>query len=91
MKDVIIAGAVRTPIGSFGGGLSSLTAGELGALVIAEAIKRSGISRDLVEEAIMGNVLQAAQGQNPARQMSLGAGLSVEIPAWTLNKVCGSG
>ncbi|MDR2161554.1 MAG: acetyl-CoA C-acetyltransferase, partial [Desulfovibrio sp.] len=91
MKDVIIAGAVRTPIGTFGGGLSSLSAGELGALVVAEAIRRAGITPDLVEEVIMGNVLQAAQGQNPARQMALKAGLSEEVPAWTLNKVCGSG
>jgi acetyl-CoA C-acetyltransferase len=91
MKDVIIAGAVRTPIGTFGGGLSSLSASDLGALVIAEAIKRAGITPDLVEEVIMGNVLQAAQSQNPARQMAVKAGLPVEIPAWTLNKVCGSG
>ncbi|MDR1360004.1 MAG: acetyl-CoA C-acetyltransferase [Deltaproteobacteria bacterium] len=91
MKDVIIAGAVRTPIGTFGGGLSSVSAADLGSLVIAEAVKRAGISPDLVEEVIMGNVLQAAQSQNPARQMAVKAGLAVEIPAWTLNKVCGSG
>jgi acetyl-CoA C-acetyltransferase len=90
-EQFIIAGAVRTPIGTFGGGLSTFTAGELGAFVIAEAIKRAGISADLVEEVIMGNVLQAAQGQNPARQMAIKAGLPNEIPSFTINKVCGSG
>ena len=91
MKEVIIAGAVRTPIGTFGGGLSTLSAGELGALVIAESMKRAGVTADMVDEVIMGNVLQAAQAQNPARQMAIKSGLPVEVPAWTLNKVCGSG
>jgi acetyl-CoA C-acetyltransferase len=91
MKDVVIVSAVRTAIGNFGGGLSTLTAGELGSLVIVEALKRAGIGADLVEEVIMGNVLQAAQSQNPARQMSVKAGLPYEIPSWTINKVCGSG
>jgi acetyl-CoA C-acetyltransferase len=91
MSEVVIASAVRTPIGSFGGGLSTLTAAELGGIVIAEALKRAGISADTVDEVIMGNVLQAAQGQNPARQMSIKSGLPIEIPSWTLNKVCGSG
>lgn len=91
MKEVIIAGAVRTPVGTFGGGLSTLSAGELGALVIAESMKRAGVTAGMVDEVIMGNVLQAAQAQNPARQMSIKAGLPVEVPAWTLNKVCGSG
>ena len=91
MKEVLIAGAVRTPIGTFGGGLSTLSAGELGALVIAESMRRAGVAADMIDEVIMGNVLQAAQSQNPARQMAVKAGLPVEIPAWTLNKVCGSG
>ncbi|MDR3175603.1 MAG: acetyl-CoA C-acetyltransferase [Desulfovibrio sp.] len=91
MRDVIIASAVRTPIGNFGGGLSTLSAGELGGLVIVEAVKRAGVSADMIDEVIMGNVLQAAQGQNPARQMAVKAGLPVEIPSWTMNKVCGSG
>lgn len=91
MKEIIIAGAVRTPVGTFGGGLSTLTAGELGALVIAESMKRAGVTADMVDEVIMGNVLQAAQAQNPARQMAIKSGLPVEVPAWTLNKVCGSG
>lgn len=91
MKEVVIAGAVRTAIGTFGGSLSNINAGELGALVVAEAMKRAGVTPDMVDEVIMGNVLQTAQSQNPARQMSIKAGLPVEIPAWTLNKVCGSG
>jgi acetyl-CoA C-acetyltransferase len=91
MNDVIIASAVRAPIGNFGGGLSSFNAGELGALVIAEALKRSGLAADEVDEVIMGNVLQAGQGQNPARQMSIKSGLPITVPSWTVNKVCGSG
>ena len=91
MKDVVIVSAVRTPVGSFGGSLSTLTAGELGSLVIAEAMKRAGIGSDQVEEVIMGNVLQAAQGQNPARQMAVKACLPYEVPSWTVNKLCGSG
>ena len=91
MKDVIIAGACRTPVGSFGGGLSTVSAAELGAVVIKEAMQRAGISGDMVEEVIMGNVLQTNQGQNPARQMAIYAGLAHEVPAWTVNKVCGSG
>ena len=91
MKEVVIASACRTAIGNFGGTLAPLTAAEMGAVVIEEAIKRAGISPVLVEEVIMGNVLQAGQGQNPARQMSMKAGLSEQIPSWTMNKVCGSG
>ena len=87
MKDVVIVSAVRTPVGNFGGSLSTLTAGELGSLVIAEAMKRAGIGSDQVEEVIMGNVLQAAQGQNPARQMAVKAGLPYEVPSWTVNKL----
>ncbi len=91
MKDVVIVSAVRTPVGSFGGILSSVLATDLGAIVISEAIKRAGISPQQVEEVIMGNVLQAGLGQNPARQAAMKAGIPVEVPAWTLNKVCGSG
>lgn len=91
MREVVIASAVRTPVGSFGGGLSTVSAIDLGALVISEAIKRAGIAPDQVEEVIMGNVLQAGLGQNPARQSSVKAGIPIEVPAWTLNKVCGSG
>ncbi len=91
MNEVVIASAVRTPVGSFGGGLSTVLAVDLGALVIAEAINRAGIVPGQVEEVIMGNVLQAGLGQNPARQAAVKAGLPFEVPAWTLNKVCGSG
>lgn len=91
MRDVVIVSAVRTAIGSFGGSLKDLPAVELGAIVIREALKRSGLTPDKVEEVIMGNVLQAGLGQNPARQAAVKAGLPIEVPAMTLNKVCGSG
>ena len=91
MKEVVIVSAVRTAIGSFGGGLKDVPAVDLGALVIKEAVNRAGIKPELVEEVIMGNVLQAGLGQNPARQAVIKAGLPVEVPAMTINKVCGSG
>ena len=91
MKDAVIVSAVRTAIGKFGGMLSGVSTVELGAIVIREAMARAGISGEIVDEVIMGNVLQAGLGQNPARQAALRAGLPVETPAWTLNKVCGSG
>jgi acetyl-CoA C-acetyltransferase len=91
VKDVVIVSAVRTPIGSFGGALGQIEASELGAVVIKEAINRAGISPEQVEEVILGNVLQGGQGQNPARQAAIKAGLKNEIPSWTLNKLCGSG
>ncbi len=91
MRDVVIVSAVRTPVGSFCGALGKQPAAELGALVIKEAINRAGISPDQVDEVIMGNVLQAGLGQNPARQASIKAGIPQEVPSWTLNKVCGSG
>jgi acetyl-CoA C-acetyltransferase len=91
MKEVVIVSACRTAIGKFNGGLTSVPAPELGAIVIAEAVKRAGIKPELVEEVIMGNVLQAALGQNPARQAMIKAGLPIETPALTINKVCGSG
>ncbi len=89
--DVVILSATRTPIGKFGGGLSLVPATRLGAIVIEEALARAG-ARDLpVSEVLMGNVIQAGEGQAPARQAALGAGLPVETAAVTLNKVCGSG
>lgn len=91
MREVVIVSAVRTPLGSFGGALENFTGAELGAIVIKEAIKRAGILPEQVEEVIMGNVLSAAAGQNPARQAAIKAGIPQEVPAWTLNKVCGSG
>ena len=91
MKEVVIVSAVRTAIGSFGGSLKDIPAEELGAIVIKEAIKRAGIKPELVEEVIMGNVIQAGQGQNVARQAAVKSGLPVEVPAMTINKVCGSG
>lgn len=91
MKDVVIVSAVRTPVGSFGGKVGQLTGEQLGAVAIKEAIKRANIQPDQVDEVIMGNVLSAAMGQNPARQASIHAGLPIEVPAWTVSKVCGSG
>ena len=91
MREVVIVSAVRTAIGSFGGSLKDVPAADLGALVIKEAVNRAGIKPELVEEVVMGNVIQAAQGQNVARQAAVKAGLPVEVPAMTINKVCGSG
>ena len=91
MREVVIASAARTAPGSFGGSLKDVPATELGAIVIKEAIKRAGIKGEQVEEVVMGNVIQAGLGQNPARQATLKAGLPNEVPAMTINKVCGSG
>ena len=90
-RKVVIAGAVRTAVGTLGGSLSGFAAVDLGAMVIKEALKRAGVPGDQVDMVYMGNVLQAAQGQNPARQASIKAGLPVEVPALTANIVCGSG
>jgi acetyl-CoA C-acetyltransferase len=90
-RKVAVVGAVRTAVGSFGGSLREVPAVELGALVIREALRRAGLEPSQVDEVIMGNVLQAGLGQNPARQAALRAGCSVEVPALTINKVCGSG
>jgi acetyl-CoA C-acetyltransferase len=89
--DTVIASAVRTPIGSFMGQYSQVSAVDLGALVINEALKRAQIPQDEVQEVIMGNVLQAGLGQGPARQAALRAGIGHSVPATTVNKVCGSG
>lgn len=91
MREVVIASACRTPVGSFGGSLKDLTARELGAIVIKEAVKRAGINPEQVDEVLFGCVLQGGLGQNIARQCSLDAGLPVEVPTITINKVCGSG
>ncbi|MBV7275676.1 acetyl-CoA C-acetyltransferase [Clostridium sp. PL3] len=91
MREVVIASAVRTAVGSFGGSLKDISAVDLGALVIKEALNTSGIKPELVDEVIMGNVLQAGLGQNTARQSSVKAGIPVETSSFTINKVCGSG
>ena len=91
MKEVVIASACRTPIGKFQGGLSGLRAPELGGLAIVEALRRAGIEASEVEEVIMGNVLQAGLGQNPARQAARAAGIPDAVGSFTVNKVCGSG
>ena len=91
MTEVVIVAAVRTPIGSFGGSLKDISAVDLGSLVIKNAIERAGLKPEQVDEVIMGNVLGAGLGQNVARQMSVHAGVPVTVPAFTINKVCGSG
>lgn len=91
MREVVIVGAARTAIGTFGGGLSKVSAVEMGTAVAKEAIKRAGIKPEIVEEAIIGNVIQAGLGQNVARQIAINAGLDESSSALTINKVCGSG
>ena len=91
MREVVIVSAARTPIGSFGGTLKGVPTRKLGAIAIKGAIERAGIKPEMVDEVIMGAVLQGALGQNVARQMTLDAGLPIETPAMTINKVCGSG
>ncbi|HOY66190.1 MAG TPA: acetyl-CoA C-acetyltransferase [Candidatus Ozemobacteraceae bacterium] len=91
MKKVAIASPVRTPIGSFGGALAPLSASEIGAKAIAAVLERSGVAADAIEEVYLGNVLQATNGQNPARQAAMKGGIPQQIPATTINTVCGSG
>lgn len=91
MKEVVIVSAVRTAIGTFGGALKDVSAIDLGATVVKEAIAQANISPDMVEEVIFGNVLQAGLGQNVARQVSIKAGIPQEVSSYTINKVCGSG
>ena len=91
MRDVLIAGACRTAIGTFGGALKGHSAVDLGSIVVAEALKRAGVRPEAVDEVVMGHVLQAGLGENPARQCALNAGVPVEATAFTVNKVCGSG
>jgi acetyl-CoA C-acetyltransferase len=90
-EDIVIVAAARTPVGSFNGALSSVPAHYLGQVAIGAALSRAGMNPAEVSEVILGQVLTAAQGQNPARQASIGAGIPVETPAWGLNQVCGSG
>ncbi len=91
MRDAVIVSAVRTPTGKFLGALKDLTAPQLGALVVCETVRRAGIDRAIVDECIMGNVVSAGSGQNPARQAALKGGLPDHVAALTINKVCGSG
>ncbi|MSS44274.1 acetyl-CoA C-acetyltransferase [Anaerosalibacter bizertensis] len=91
MKEVVIASAVRTAVGTYGGSFKNVPAVDLGAVVVKEAIKRAGIKADQVDELVFGNVLQAGLGQNVARQVSVHAGIPIEVPSFTVNKVCGSG
>jgi acetyl-CoA C-acetyltransferase len=91
MTDIVIASAARTPVGSFNGALSGVPAHYLGQVAIDGALKRAGVQPSEVSEVIMGQILTAAQGQNPARQASINAGLPVEVPAWGVNMLCGSG
>jgi len=91
LKEVVILSAVRTPVGKFGGSLKNFSAPQLGAMTIAEAVKRAQVASQDVQECIMGIVLPAGTGQNPARQAALAAGLPVEIGSMNVNKVCGSG
>jgi acetyl-CoA C-acetyltransferase len=91
MTDVVIVSAARTPVGSFNGALASLPAHELGKVAISAAISRAGLTPADIDEVILGQVLQAGAGQGPARQASIGAGIPVEAPAWSLNQLCGSG
>ncbi|MBH0168495.1 acetyl-CoA C-acetyltransferase [Fictibacillus sp. 18YEL24] len=90
-RDAVVVSAVRTPIGSFMGSFKTVAATELGAIAIKDALKKAGVPQDSVDEVIMGNVLQAGLGQNPARQAAMKAGLQNEVSSMTINKVCGSG
>jgi acetyl-CoA C-acetyltransferase len=91
MEDAVIVSAVRTPIGTMGGAFVDVPAPRLGAVAVQEAVRRAGVDPETVDEVLMGNVLQAGLGQNPARQAAIGASLSTGIPSMTVNKVCGSG
>ena len=91
MTDIVIAGAARTPVGAFNGTLSALPAHDLGKVAIGAALERAGVAPAEVSEVILGQILSAGAGQNPARQASVNAGLPVEVPAWGVNQLCGSG
>jgi len=91
MSDVVIAAAARTPVGAFLGGLSSIAAHNLGEVAIIEALRRADVDPDDVDEVIMGQILAAGEGQNPARQAAVGAGIPVEKTAYGINQLCGSG
>ena len=89
--DIVIVSATRTPVGAFNGAFATLPAHELGKAAIKAALERAGVEPQRVSEVIMGQILTAGQGQNPARQASIAAGIPVEVPAWGVNQLCGSG
>jgi acetyl-CoA C-acetyltransferase len=89
--DIVIVGAARTPVGAFNGAFATLAAHELGKIAVQESLKRAGVEGAQVSEVILGQILTAGEGQNPARQASIAAGLPVEVPAWGINQLCGSG
>src|SRR5947209_13971674 len=89
--DIVIVGAARTPVGAFNGAFAALSAHELGKVAVQESLKRAGVEGSEVSEVILGQILTAGQGQNPARQASIAAGIPVESPAWGVNQLCGSG
>src|SRR5271167_878705 len=89
--DIVIVGAARTPVGAFNGALCSLPAHELGKVALKAALERAGVEAPQVSEVILGQILTAGEGQNPARQASIAAGIPVEVPAWGVNQLCGSG
>ena len=91
MRDIVIISGVRTPVGKFQGGLKSFSAPQLGALVVKAAVERAGLDPQQIDEVIMGNVVSAGLGQNPARQAALRGGLLQDVAAMTIKKVCGSG
>jgi acetyl-CoA C-acetyltransferase len=91
MTEIVIASAARTPVGAFNGALASLPASDLGKVAVAEALRRAGVAGQEVSEVILGQILTAGMGQNPARQASIAAGLPVEVPAYGVNQLCGSG
>ena len=90
-EDIVIVAAGRTAVGAFSGSLSGIAATELGSIVIKDLLQKTGVKTDQVDEVILGQVLTAGVGQNPARQSAIGAGLPNSVPAMTINKVCGSG
>src|SRR5262245_37045285 len=89
--DIVIGSAARTPVGAFNGAFAALPAHELGKVAVEETLKRAGVEGPQVSEVILGQILTAGQGQNPARQASIAAGIPVESPAWGRNQLCGSG
>src|SRR3970040_723633 len=91
MNNVVVVSATRTAVGKFGGSLKDFSPGELGSVVLKDALKRANVEQSAVDEVVMGNVISAGHGQNVARQAAIGAGIPKEVPSYCVNKVCGSG